>query len=137
MQLAENGYATLFVDRKSIEQLNNVAYDILTTTSAYAEQHPRTTTKVATAIAQALNFVREHPNQTLAIEQKHFPKLDKSVLLKSVQFIPFAKNGLQSKDGWARAVELAQDTGFVKGVKSAPEGEYWTNKYIDLSKVGK
>ena len=80
--------------------------------------------------------MRTHPDETLAIEQKHFPKLDKSVLLKSIKFIPFAKNGLQSSDGWARAVKLAGDTGFVKDVKSAPEGEYWTNKYIDLSKVG-
>lgn len=136
VELAESGYATLLVDRNDVEQLNNVAYDILTTTNDFAKQHPETTTKVATAVAQALNFMRTHPDETLAIEQKHFPKLDKSVLLKSIKFIPFAKNGLQSSDGWARAVKLAGDTGFVKDVKSAPEGEYWTNKYIDLSKVG-
>jgi ABC-type nitrate/sulfonate/bicarbonate transport system substrate-binding protein len=137
VQLAESGYASLFVDRKDVEQFNNVAYDILTTTTAYAKQHPDITTKVATSIAEALNFMREHPNKTLAIEQKHFPKLEKTVLLKSLQFIPFAKNGLQSADGWARAVKLAGETGFVKNVKSAPEGDYWTNKFIDLSKLGK
>ena len=136
VQLAQKGYARLFVDRKDVKQFNNVAYDILTTTTSYAKQHPGTTKKVATSIAEALNFMRNHPKQTLAIEQKHFPKLSKVVLQKSLQFIPLAKDGMQSKQGWDSAVRLAQETGFVKGVKSAPEGHYWTNRYIDKAKLG-
>jgi ABC-type nitrate/sulfonate/bicarbonate transport system substrate-binding protein len=137
VELAQQGFAENFVDRKDVEQFNNVAYDLLTTTTAYAKQHPHTTRAVATAIAQALNFMRAHPDETLAIEQKHFPKLDKVVLQRSVAFIPFAKDGMQSKTGWDNAVKLAQETGFVKGVKAAPEGDYWTNEYIDQSKLKK
>lgn len=136
VQLAQQGYATEFVDRKDVKQFNNVAYDILTTTSAYAKQHPKITKHVATAIAEALNFMRDHPKQTLVLEQKHFPKLSKAVLLNSLQFIPFAKNGMQSEKGWNSALQLAQQTGFVKGVKSVPEGDYWTNAYIDTSRLG-
>ncbi|MGD0024946.1 MAG: ABC transporter substrate-binding protein [Xanthobacteraceae bacterium] len=136
MELMEQGHAKVFVDRKDVPQFNNVAYDILTTTSSYAEQHPQITRGVATAIAQALNFMRNHPNETLAIEQKHFPNLSKTVLQQSLQFIPFAKDGMQSQKGWDSAVELAQQTGLIQNVKSAPEGAYWTNKYIDGSKLG-
>ena len=75
--------------------------------------------------------MRDHPDQTLVIEQKHFPKLSKSVLQQSLQFIPFAKDGMQSQKGWDSAVALAQQTGLIQGVTSAPEGVYWTNKYID------
>ena len=132
----QRGNAKVFVDRKDVAQFNNVAYDILTTTSSYAEQHPQITRGVATAIAQALNFMRNHPNQTLVIEQKHFPTLSKTVLQQSLQFIPFAKDGMQSQKGWDSAVELAQQTGLIQNVKSAPEGVYWTNKYIDGSKLG-
>ena len=136
VELAQQGYAVNFVDRKDAEQFNNVAYDLLTTTSSYAKQHPQITKEVATSIAQALNFMRNHPDETLALEQKHFPKLSKSVLQQSLQFIPFAKDGMQSQKGWDGAVQLAQQTGFVKGVKGAPEGEYWTNQFIDTSKLG-
>ena len=136
MQLTQQGYAKDFVDRKDVPQFNNVAYDILTTTSSYAEQHPQITKEVATAIAQALNFMRDHPDQTLVIEQKHFPKLSKTVLQQSLQFIPFAKDGMQSQKGWDSAVALAQQTGLIQGITSAPEGVYWTNKYIDRSKLG-
>jgi len=136
VQLAQQGAAVEFVDRKDVKQFNNVAYDILTTTTAYAKAHPQTTRKVATAIAQALNFMRSHPNQTLALEQKHFKTLDKAVLQHSLKLIPFAKDGMQSQKGWDQAVVLAQQTGFIKGVKSAPEGVYWTNKYIERSKLG-
>jgi NitT/TauT family transport system substrate-binding protein len=136
MQLVQQGYAKHLVDRKDVKQFNNVAYDILTTTSSYAQEHPQITRAVATAIAQALNFMRNHPNETLALEQKHFPTLSKTVLQESLQFIPFAKDGMQSQKGWDDAVELAQQTGLIKGVTSAPEGVYWTNKYIDSSKLG-
>ncbi|HWG05916.1 MAG TPA: ABC transporter substrate-binding protein [Beijerinckiaceae bacterium] len=136
VQLAEQGDAVNFVDRKDVPQFNDVAYDLVTTTTSYAQQNPKVVQAVATSIAQALNFMRERPDETLAVEQKHFPKLDKAVLQKSVAFIPFAKDGLQSQKAWDSAVMLAQQTGFVKDVKAAPENDYWTNKYIDTSKLG-
>jgi NitT/TauT family transport system substrate-binding protein len=135
VEITQQGYGKNFVDRRDVKRFDNVAYDILTTTSSYAQKHPRITTDVATAIAQALDFMRKHPKQVLLIEQKHFPKLSKAVLQQSVEFIPFAKDGMQSQAGWSRAVKLAQQTGFIKNVKSAPEGIYWTNKYIDLSRL--
>jgi NitT/TauT family transport system substrate-binding protein len=137
IELVQQGDGENFVDRSDVKQFDNVAYDILVTTTAYAAQHPQIVARVATATAQALDFMRDHPNETLAIEQKYYPKLDKEVLRKSLQFIPFAKDGMQSKEGWANAIALGEQTGFVKGVKSAPEGDYWTNKYIDNSKLGK
>lgn len=137
VQLTQAGEAVDFVDRKDVPQFNGVAYDLLTTTEDYAKKNPQIVTAVATAVAETLNFMREHPNQTLAIVQNHYPTLDKSVLQQSLQFIPIAKNGLQSQKDWDRAVALAQETGFVKGVKAAPEGVYWTNQYIDMSKLGK
>jgi NitT/TauT family transport system substrate-binding protein len=137
VELAQQGDAVNFVDRNDVAQFNDVAYDLLTTTTAYAKQNPKITEAVATSIAQTLNFIRNHPAETLAVEQRHFPKLDKTVLQKSLEFIPFAKDGLQSQKAWDSAVTLAQQTGFVKDVKAAPEGDYWTNKYVDTSKLGR
>jgi ABC-type nitrate/sulfonate/bicarbonate transport system substrate-binding protein len=134
-ELTQKGDVEDFADHTNIERFNNVAYDILTTTSAYAEAHPEIVRSVATAIAQALNFMRAHPDEVLGLEQEHFSKLSKSVLQQSIAFTPFAKDGMQSQKGWDSAVALAQQTGLIKGVESAPEGVYWTNKYIDQSKL--
>jgi ABC-type nitrate/sulfonate/bicarbonate transport system substrate-binding protein len=109
----------------------------VTTTEDYAKKNPKIVSAVALAFAESVNFMREHPDQTLAIEQQHYPTLSRSILRDSLKFIPLPQNGLQSKKDWNGAVALAQDTGFVKGVKTAPEGVYWTNKYIDVSKLGK
>lgn len=136
IELTQQGAAKDFVDRRDVSDWNNAAYDILTTTTSYAKAHPQITKDVATAIAEALDFMRAHPNQTLAIEQKHFPKLSTAVLQQSIAFIPFAKDGMQSQAGWDNAVSLAQKTGVLKGVTSAPEGTDWTNQYIDTSKLG-
>lgn len=134
-ELVALGDGVLFVDRKDVARFNNVAYDILTTTTDYAQKNPDVVKKVATSIAQALDFMRSHPDETLAIEQKHFPKLDKAVLQKSLQDIPFAQHGLQSQEAWDSAVKLGNETGFLKGVTAAPGGDFWTNKYIDRSKL--
>ena len=80
--------------------------------------------------------MRNHPDETLAIEQKHFPNLSKTVLQQSLQFIPFARDGMQSQKGWDSAVALAQQTGLIQGVTGASEGVYWTNKYIGSSRLG-
>jgi NitT/TauT family transport system substrate-binding protein len=137
VELTQQGYGKDLVDRTDVPQFNNVAFDLLATTSSYAEEHPEITKAVATAIAQALNFMRNHPDETLAIEQKHFPTLTKAVLRQSLEFIPFTKDGMQSQKDWDQAVELAQQTGLIHGVTTAPEGVYWTNKFIDTSKLGK
>lgn len=134
-ELTDKGYVEDFADHRNVKGFNNVAYDILTTTTSYAEAHPEIVRSVATAIGQALNFMRTHPDEVLALEQKHFAKLDKSVLQQSLAFISFSKDGMQSQKGWDSAVALAQQTGLIKGVASAPEGVYWTNKYIDQSKL--
>ena len=134
-ELTQKGFAKDFADHTNVEQFNNVAYDILTTTSSYADAHPEIVKSVATSVAQALEFIHTHPDEALALEQKHFPKLDRSVLQQSLAFIPLSKDGMQSQKGWDSAVALAQQTGLIKGVASAPEGVYWTNKYIDQSKL--
>ncbi|MHB8695942.1 MAG: ABC transporter substrate-binding protein [Solirubrobacteraceae bacterium] len=136
MRLIADGSAQNLVDRNDVGNWDNTAYDILVTTSTYAAAHPDTTRAVATAIAESLNFMRAHPNQTLAIEKQHFASLSPSVLEQSLKFIPLAPNGLQSQTGWDNAVALAKNTGVIKGVTSAPEGTYWTNKYIDTTKLG-
>jgi len=134
-ELTQKGFVKDFADHTNVEQFNNVAYDILTTTSSYADANPEIVKSVATAVAQALDFIRAHPEEVLALEQAHFSKLDKAVLQQSLAFIPFSKHGMQSQKGWDSAVALAQQTGLIKGVASAPEGVYWTNKYIDQSKL--
>jgi ABC-type nitrate/sulfonate/bicarbonate transport system substrate-binding protein len=137
VELTQAGDAVNFVDRKDVPQFNDLAYDLLTTTDDYAKKNPQIVKAVATAVAESLNFMREHPDQTLSILQAHYPKLSKSALLESLQFIPLAKDGLQSQKAWDRALSLAQETGFVKGVKAVPEGVYWTNQYVDAAKLGK
>lgn len=136
MKLVDGGFAQILIDRNDVGNWDNTAYDIMVTTSTYAKAHPDTTKAVAMAVAEGLNFMRAHPNQTLAIEKAHFASLSSSVLEKSLKFIPFAPNGLQSQASWDNAVNLAQGTGVIKGVTSAPEGAYWTNEYIDVAKLG-
>ena len=99
MELMEQGHAKVFVDRKDVAQFNNVAYDILTTTSSYAQRASGYHQGRRDGVAQALNFMRNHPDETLALEQKHFPKLSKTVLQQSLQFIPLTKDGMQSQQG--------------------------------------
>ena len=134
-RLTLGGSAKDLLDRRDVPRFNNVAYDTLTTTTSYAHDHPNRTRDVATAIAEAVNFMRDHPNQMIAFEHRHFSKLSKTVLKKSLAIIPLVKDALQSQTNWNRAMSLAQQSYIVKGVKSTPEGVYWTNTYIDRARL--
>ncbi|MCL6594265.1 MAG: ABC transporter substrate-binding protein, partial [Alicyclobacillus sp.] len=135
LQVLQQGKAQVVVNGKDIPEWRDAAYDILVTTQGYAQQHPDIVKKVATAIAKADNFMREHPDETLAIEQQHFPKISADVLKQSLQLATFAKDGQQSQQQWENAVHIMKGSGLVTGNITIQEGKDWTNQFIDTKQL--
>jgi NitT/TauT family transport system substrate-binding protein len=126
-----DGKAVTVFSAREEPDFADLAYDILITTEDYAEQNADVTRRVATAVAQANNFMRTNVEETLRFEQKHFPSYSADALKQSLELVTFAEDGRQTAERWANAVKAYVDAGVLKPTE-APEGEVWTNEYIDL-----
>lgn len=129
-----NGAAVTVASAREIEKFADMTYDIVETTSTYAEENPEVVTAVATAIAQANNWVNDEANaeELLAFEVGHFSGVDEKALAASLEFVTFSENAYQTQAQWDNAVDIYVEKGLVEGEPTAVEGEAWTNEYIDL-----
>lgn len=132
---ADQGFATVLLNGREIQAWRDMTYDILITSEDFARKDPAAVRKVATAMAEADNFIAAHPDRALAIEQQHFPSYSAAVLRQSLQLVTFAKNGLQTAAGWSDAADVFQGTGLLKQKVQPAEGVDWTNQYIDVSRL--
>lgn len=127
------------VDYLNYEKVfGKMEYDLVMTSEQYAKAHPDVVKKVATAMAEANNFILNHPKQTLTIEEKLFPKISPSVLKQTLALINWNKDGLQSAQMWAQADNVINQLKFVKGGKwQSKQGVDWTNQFIDQAALKK
>lgn len=128
----ERGKAVVAANAAEVPEYKDMTYDILTTTEEFAAQNKETVKGVATAIAKADNFMEEKANSedVLALEQEHFPSYSPEVLTQSLDLVEFARDGQQTSERWANAVDTYIAGGQIEPT-DAPEGEVWTNEYID------
>jgi ABC-type nitrate/sulfonate/bicarbonate transport system substrate-binding protein len=140
-QAQEQKSAQIVATLHSLPQLANMTYDILVTDSGYAKDHPDVVKSVATAMAMADATMASDPNSVLDIERKHFPTFSDQVLLQSLKYVTFTRDGKMSEDTWKAAKSQAVSSG-VEGVSSVDVSSgagVWTNDYIksqDVAAVG-
>lgn len=135
LAVVQQGHGSVLLNFKEVPQFRDMAYDLLLTTQDQAKSNPKLVTAVATAMAQADDFMREHPEQALAVEHSHFPNYQESVLKDSLTIATFAQHGQQTATQWSNAADVFEKTGQVKGNVTAKEGTDWSNKYIDTSRL--
>lgn len=135
LAVVQQGHGSVLLNFKEVPEFRDMAYDLLLTTQDQAKSNPKMVTAVATAMAQADDFLREHPDQALAVEHSHFPSYPESVLRDSLRIATFAQHGQQSATQWSNAADVFEKTGQVKGTVTPKEGTDWTNRYIDVSKL--
>jgi hypothetical protein len=92
-------------------------------------------------MAMADATMASDPNSVLDIERKHFPTFSDQVLLQSLKYVTFTRDGKMSEDTWKAAKSQAVSSG-VEGVSSVDVSSgagVWTNDYIksqDVAAVG-
>jgi ABC-type nitrate/sulfonate/bicarbonate transport system substrate-binding protein len=136
LEVAAQGAGSVFVNYKDIPAFGQMTYDLVMTTTTYANSHPSVVTHVATALAMGNNFVLAHPAQAQSILEKLWPNLKPAVIQQSLGLMSFAKNGLQSAIQWKNAMSVWYAAGLVnRSVVARPEVN-WTNRFIDLKALG-
>jgi NitT/TauT family transport system substrate-binding protein len=133
--MADNTGSTVLASASEIDQMRDMAYDLLITTPGFASDQPKTATAVATALARAENLMRTDPAKVLDTEAKHFPSYNRDHLLKSLQSVQWTTDGLFTQAMWDDAVAITKEQGQLANNVDVTEGGLWTNKYVDVNAV--
>lgn len=128
------GAAVTVASAREVEEYADMTYDIVETTTTYAEENPEAVTAVATAIAQANNWVNDDANADALLEFQtgHFSGFEEEALRQSLELVTFSENAEQTQAQWDNAVQTYVEGGLLEGDPTAVEGEEWTNEFIDL-----
>lgn len=131
------GGAQIIATLHSVPALANMAYDILVVDSAWAKSHAALVKSVATAMAMADNVMKQDPQAVLDVEKQHYPTMSSQVLLSSLKYVTFTKDGQFSTQMWQDALMQAQKTGLnnTAGINVSQNAGVWTNQYIKASEL--
>lgn len=112
--------------------LNNAAFGCVVVDRSYAQAHPDVTRAVAQSIAEADNFILDHPQQAL---QDLYPlfKLPKSILDYAVPRYNFARDGLTTQQAWDNVAQIFVQNGLLTPEQGKAVAKNFTNQYVQGS----
>lgn len=134
--IARKADAAILASGSEVPEWKNMAYDLLTTTPAYAKKNPKTTKAVATALARAENLMRTDPESVLGLESQHFPTYSEDDLRQALKKVQWSPDGQFTQSMWDDALAVTKATGQLGGDVDVSEGTLWTNQYIDKAAAG-
>ncbi len=135
-QLTAEGLGSVLVGVSNLPLGASQVYDIVLASRAYAKSHPSVVKGVATAVAMADNFLRDHPNKAVPVLVSLFPGFTASELTTSLKETQFPKNGLATQSDWNDAIKWNVETGAIPSGSTAKQGVVWTNQYINTAALG-
>lgn len=135
----KNGYGIVLIPAADLPGFSRQIHEVLYARKSWLANNKETARRVATALARANNFILDNFEESVRITESFFKKLPRDVLepgLRAVQS-QVIRNGMMQAGELVKTVELLQTIGAIKGTVDTKEGVYWTNEYIDLSRVKK
>jgi NitT/TauT family transport system substrate-binding protein len=138
-QAEKNGYGIVLIPAADLPGFSRQIHTVLYARKSWLAGNKETARRVATALARANNFFLDNFEESVRINESFFKKLSRDVLepgLRAVQ-AQTIRNGIMQDIELVKTVELLQTIGAIKGTVNTKEGVFWTNEYIDLSRVNK
>lgn len=137
-QIAEKeGYGIVLIPAEDLPGFNRQLNEVLFGRKSWLKSNRDAALRVATAFALANNFFLDNFKESVSMHEPFFKKLGRDVLelgLRSVR-AQTIRNGIMQAADWTKTVELLRTIGEVKGGVDTKEGGFWTNEYIDLSRL--
>lgn len=135
----KNGYGIVLIPAADLPGFGRQIHEVLYARKSWLANNKETARRVATALARANNFLLDNFPESVKMTGSFFKTLPRDVLepgLRAVQS-QIIRNGTTQAGELVKTVELLQTIGAIKGTVDTKEGVYWTNEYIDLSRVKK
>lgn len=135
----KSGYGIVLIPAADLPGFGRQIHEVLYARKSWLAKNKETARRVATALARVNNFVLDNFEESVRITESFFKKLPRDVLepgLRAVQ-TQIIRNGTMQPGELVKTVELLQTIGAIKGAVDTKEGVFWTNEYLDLSRIKK
>ncbi len=139
-QIAEKeGYGVVLIPAEDLPGFNRQLNEVLMARKSWLERNRAVAVRVATAFALANNFFLDHFQDSVSLHEPFFKKTGRDILEQGLRPVraQTLRNGIMQPADWAKTVELLAAIGELKGKADTKEGVFWTNRYIDLSRLKK
>jgi len=133
----KKGFGITIIPAKDLPGFNRQIHEILIARKSWLTRNKDLATRVVTALAMGNNFFLDNFDASVQMHMPFYPNLGRDVLepgLRSVR-AQTLRNGVMKAEDWIKTMELLRSIKAVEGEVSTKEGAYWTNAYIDQSKL--
>lgn len=127
----ERGTGWIWIDPDTVPEYKATLWQVLLAKRETVEKNPKLAEAMARAVARGINYIRAHPDETVALVHKYFrgqPLKGVEAGVKDVLHT-FVKDGLMSQEGWDSALRPMVKLGWMDPLDTK-EGGFWTNRYI-------
>lgn len=133
-QAVKDGYGVIYLDGTAgeIPELATFHSTCLVTTRSVAESRPELVRRMAAAVAEATRWAVAHPEETVELMKREFPRIDPDVVAASTRTLlaALAVGGRFREEGIRRQMEFMVEGGQLRAPVTTREGTYWTNTYL-------
>jgi len=133
----KKGFGITIIPAKDLPGFNRQIHEILIARKSWLTRNKDLATRVVTALAMGNNFFLDNFDASVQMHMPFYPNLGRDVLepgLRSVR-AQTLRNGVMKAEDWIKTMELLRSIKAVEAEVSTKEGAYWTNAYIDQSKL--
>ncbi|MGQ0571965.1 MAG: ABC transporter substrate-binding protein [Armatimonadota bacterium] len=136
-QAESEGWGIILIPAKDLPGVNRQIHEVLVARKSWLARNNDASRRAATAIALGNNFLLDHFEDALTMHEPFFPRLSRAVLAPGVRSVraQTIRNGVMKAKDWDKTVELLATIRAVDRSTSTNEGVFWTNEFVDLSRL--
>jgi ABC-type nitrate/sulfonate/bicarbonate transport system substrate-binding protein len=136
-QAEAEGWGIILIPARDPPGFNKQIHEILAARKSWLARNKDVARRVATALSLANNYLLDNFNDSVTMHQQFYPRLSRPVLEQGIRSVraQTIRHGTMKEADWTKTVELLVTIKAVDQSLSAKEGQFWTNEYIDTSKL--
>lgn len=133
----KGGFGITLIPAKDLPGFNRQVHEVVLARKSWLARNKDLARRVATAIARGNNFFLDNFDESVRVHETFFPHAGRDVLVPGLRSVhaQTLRNGWMAPQDWVRTMELLKAIGAVHGALDVKEGAFWTDEYIDLSRL--
>lgn len=131
-QIELAGFGDLYINFAEIPIFKDFPFTVVVVMEEFALKEPERVRRLAQAIGNANDFLRNDINGAVLLLQEQFPKIDPEAMRRAMtrDRSAVAPGGRMTETMWANGYKSASTMKTIRRLPPLKEGPFWTNKFV-------